>query len=282
MRLLIRRLGFLVVLVAIAAAAAGVMRHGVVTHGVGLGQGLIALSADIGFRVRAVEVEGRERASAESILAALGVARGSPIFAIDPAAAKARLEQVPWVRTASVYRRLPDTLFVAMTEQEPLAFWQRGAGLTLIDRDGKPIAERNLGAFARLPVLVGDDAPANADAVIKMLDSEPKLAEQVAAAVRIGGRRWNVEFKNGVSVALPEDDATGAWHRLAAIEKNHRILERRVLLVDLRLPDRVYLRLPPELMPKPPARARTTRGATRYDARHPPPLPGRHCRYRHQ
>ena len=111
---------------------------------------------------------------------------------------------------------------------------------------------KNLGDYSRLPVLVGDDAPTNADAVIKMLASEPKLAEQVAAAVRVGGRRWNIEFKNGVSVALPEDDATGAWHRLAAIEKNHRILERRVTLVDLRLPDRVYLRLPPELMPKPP------------------------------
>src|SRR6185437_1796609 len=144
------------------------------------------------------------------------------ILSVDPTAAKARLEQVPWVKTASVYRRLPDTLFVQMTEQEPLAYWQ------------------------------GDNAPTNAYAVIKMLASEPKLAEQVAAAVRVGGRRWNIEFKNGVSVALPEDDATGAWHRLAAIEKNHRILERRVTLVDLRLPDRVYLRLPPELMPKPP------------------------------
>jgi cell division protein FtsQ len=247
------RFGAVFVVVAIAAAGAVLVRaHGAATGWPGAEQRLIELSADAGFRVRAVEVEGRERATAGSILAALGVARGTPIFAVDPAAAKLRLERVPWVKTASVYRRLPDTLLVAMTEQEPLAFWQRGAGLTLIDRDGKPIAERKLGDFARLPVLVGDDAPANAGAVIKMLDSEPKLAEQVAAAVRIGARRWNVEFKNGVSVALPEEDATGAWHRLAAIEKNHRILERRVLLVDLRLPDRVYLRLPPELMPKPP------------------------------
>lgn len=254
MQLVIRRLGFLVVLVAIAATVAGVMRHGIVTNWADLEQRLIALSADAGFQVRAVEVEGRERASAEAILSAIGVARGTPIFAIDPAAAKARLEHVPWVRSASVYRRLPDTLFIVMTEQEPLAFWQRGAALTLIDRDGKPIAERNLGEYSRLPVLVGDDAPANAEAVIKLLDSEPKLAEQVAAAVRVGGRRWNVEFKNGVAVALPEDDATGAWHRLAAIEKNHRVLERRVLLVDLRLPDRVYLRLPPDLAPKPPSK----------------------------
>jgi cell division protein FtsQ len=220
----------------------------------GIEQRLIAASANAGFRVRAVEVEGRERASAKALLAALGVARGTPIFAVDPAAAKLRLEQVPWVRTASVYRRLPDTLFVTMTEQEPLAFWQRRDHLVLIDRGGRPIATRDLGFYARLPVLVGDDAPANAEALLTMLATEPQLGDQVAAAVRIGARRWNIQFKNGVAVALPEEGADGAWHRLAAIERDHRILERRELLVDLRLPDRIYLKLPPELMPKPPAK----------------------------
>ncbi len=251
MRHVIRRLAFLFVVVAVAAASAAIMRHGAIASRASLEERLIALSADADFRVHAVEVEGRDRASAQAMLAAIGVIRGTPILSIDPAVAKARLEQVPWIKTASIYRRLPDTLSIALTEQEPLAFWQHGAILTLIDRDGKPIAERNLGPYAPLPVLVGDDAPANAETVIEMLDTEPQLAAQVAAAVRIGGRRWNIEFKNGVAVALPEEDATAAWHRLAAIEKDHRVLERRVLVVDLRLPDRVYLRLPTELMPKP-------------------------------
>jgi cell division protein FtsQ len=252
MRLVMRRLSFALILAMVAAAGAAIMRHGIPTTVPALEQRLLVLSGEIGFRVNAVEVEGRERASAQDVLNALGVRRGTPIFAVDPAAAKVRLEHVPWVSSVSVYRRLPDTLFVAMTEQRPLAFWQRGGGLVLIDHDGRPIAERNLSAYARLPVLVGDDAPANAAAVIKMMTGEPKLAEQVTAAVRIGGRRWNVEFKNGVFVALPEQDAAGAWHRLATIEKDHRVLERRVELVDLRLPDRVYLRLPSDLAPKPP------------------------------
>jgi cell division protein FtsQ len=203
----------------------------------------------------AVEVEGRDRASGEAILQALGVARGTPIFAVDPAAAKLRLEQVPWLSTASIYRRLPDTLHIKMTEQEPLAFWQRGDHLVLIDRTGKPIATRDLGAYSRLPVLVGDDAPANAADLMAMLASEPHLALKVSAAVRIGGRRWNIEFKNGVAVALPEEDSTGAWRRLAAIEQDHRVLERELQLVDLRLPDRVYLRLPSDAMPKPATKA---------------------------
>jgi cell division protein FtsQ len=244
-----------VAVAALAAGGVGLARsETVVKAWPAFQQRLIAATAEAGFRVRAVEVEGRERANAQAILAALGVTHGTPIFAVDPAAAKLRLEQVPWVKTASIYRRLPDTLFVTMTEQEPLAFWQRRDHLVLIDRGGRPIATRDLGDYSRLPVLVGDDAPSNAEALLKMLVSEPKLAEQVAAAVRIGARRWNIQFKNGVAVALPEEDADGAWHRLATIEQNHRILERQVLMVDLRLPDRVYLKLQPDLMPKPPTK----------------------------
>ena len=252
MRHVIRWLAVALVLALVAAAGAMVLRPGIPTGVAALRQRLLVRSGELGFRVNAVEVEGRERAAARDVLRALGVRRGMPIFAIDPAAAKARLEQVPWVRSVSVYRRLPDTLFIRMSEQKPLAFWQRGGSLVLIDEDGRPIAERNLSAYARLPVLVGDDAPANAAAIIRTMTSEPKLAVGVVAAVRIGGRRWNVEFKNGVFVALPEQDATGAWHRLAVIEKNHRVLERRIELVDLRLPDRVYLRVPSDLAPKPP------------------------------
>jgi len=226
----------------------------------GIEQRLIVASGQAGFRVGAVEVEGREHASAPAILAALGVVRGTPIFAIDPAAAKSRLEQVPWVKSISIYRRLPDTLFVRMTEQEPLAFWQHDNHLVLIDREGRTIATRQLREYSRLPVLVGDDVPANARSLLALLASEPKLDDQVVSAVRVGARRWNIQFKNGVSVALPETDPAEAWHRLAAIEQDHRILERRVQLVDLRLPDRVYLRVPPELMPKPPGKKKKSEG----------------------
>ncbi|MGH6988891.1 MAG: cell division protein FtsQ/DivIB [Stellaceae bacterium] len=215
---------------------------------------LIALSAHAGLAVQAVDVEGRVHASAAAILKALDVRRDSPILAVDAQAARERLLDVPWVKTASIYRRLPDTLFIRLTEQKPLAFWQHDNRLTLIDHDGHPIATRRLDAFSHLLVLVGKDVPAHATAFLDMLASEPKLARQVTAAVLVGDRRWNVTFTGGVTVALPEEHAVAAWHRLARIEAAHRILERQVVLVDLRLPGRVYLKLPPDLfqslMPK--------------------------------
>lgn len=211
---------------------------------------IAAAATGLGFAVENVSVVGRERTSRQAILDALDVKRGAPILAFDLAAAKARLESLIWVRAVEVERRLPDTIFIRLVERQPLAYWQRQGKLVLIDRDGKVVPTDRLDAFGPLVVLVGDDAPKTGSALLDMLASEPELAPHVAAAVRVGGRRWNLRLDNGIDVALPEREAESAWHRLAGLARNDRLLERDLVAVDLRLPDRLVLRLPPE-PPKP-------------------------------
>lgn len=210
-------------------------------------------AAKAGLAVESVEVEGRQRASRGAILAALGVHRGTPILAVDPAAAKARIEAIPWVRSAAIERRLPDTVYVRLVERRPLAFWQRNGKLVLVDRDGRVIPSDRLDGFGPLIVLVGDDAPQLGAALIDMLATEPALAPHVTAAVRVGGRRWDLHLDNGVDIALPEQNPADAWHRLALLDQKDHLLERNIQEVDLRLPDRLVVRLaqePPKAAPK--------------------------------
>ncbi len=217
---------------------------------------LLAWTAQCGLAVRNVEVEGRARADREAVLSAIAVVRGTPILAVDPAQAKRRLESIPWIRSASVERRLPDTVHVRLVERQPLAFWQRHGKLVLVDRDGAIITGERLERFGNLLVLVGPDAPASGAALIDTLGTEPDLAAHVAAAVRVGGRRWNLRLDNGVDIALPEEDAAGAWRRLAQLERSDGILERNIQMVDLRLPDRLVLRTAPGPEKTPPKKAR--------------------------
>ncbi len=219
-------------------------------------QRLLAWTAQCGLAVGNVHVEGRERASREAVLSAIAVARGTPILAVDPAQAKRRLEAIPWVRSASVERRLPDTLHIRLVERQPLAFWQRHGKLVLVDREGAVITGERLERFGNLLVLVGPDAPAAGAALIDVLATEPDLAGHVAAAVRVGGRRWNLRLDNGVDIALPEDAAAAAWRRLAQLERSDGILERDIQMVDLRLPDRLVLRTAPEPQKMPAKKAR--------------------------
>jgi cell division protein FtsQ len=213
---------------------------------------VLALEAAAGLSVDDVRVRGRGRTDADSILAALDAKRGKPILTVSPAAAKARLEALPWVRSASVERILPDTIYVELVERQPLALWQRNGKLELVDREGKVLPVPSLDEFSDLVVLVGDDAPKAALALLDMLASEPALKPRVASAVLVGGRRWNLRLDTGIEIELPEDNTGAAWHELARLDRTDGLLKRDIRRVDLRLPDRLVLQVPEAEKPAPP------------------------------
>ncbi|MGQ0663353.1 MAG: cell division protein FtsQ/DivIB [Pseudomonadota bacterium] len=254
-----RTLVAVAVLAGLAAAAGPVyelMRDGAPRLGEWAGRAAgqaLAASADLGLSVEEVFVEGRVETPAADVLSALGIRRGAPILALRPDAAKAELEKLPWVREAAVERLLPDTVRVRLVERQPLALWQRHGRLALIGRDGREIRGVAIARFAQLPILVGEDAPPHAAALFGLLASEPDLDKRVAAAVRVGGRRWNVRLDNGIDVQLPESNAGAAWARLAELEREDRVLARNIISVDLRLPDRLVVRVvrPPPPVPPP-------------------------------
>jgi cell division protein FtsQ len=202
---------------------------------------MVEAAADLGFRVDEVFVVGRHHTSKEAILEALGVERGAPIFILDLDDARQRILTLPWVRSASIERLLPDTLVVRIVERQPVALWQRDHDFSVIDEDGAVIATDNVGDFNHLMVVVGDDAPVHALALIEMLHAEPDLDAMVKAAVRIGSRRWDVYLAGGIDVRLPADEPLDAWRRLAAYQKRHHLFERGVRSLDLRLNDRIVI-----------------------------------------
>ncbi len=203
------------------------------------------LTADIGFAVDDVLVEGRTRTRAEAILGALAVQRGTPILAIDPELARDRLESLPWVRQASVERRLPRLLYIRLVEREPMANWQRDGKLAVIDRRGEIIPGVKPKQFADLPLIVGEGAASQAAALLAMLRREPDLEKLVLAAIRVGARRWNLRLEGNVEVRLPETEAAEAWVQFARLERQHGLLERDVVAIDLRQPGRLVVRTAP-------------------------------------
>jgi cell division protein FtsQ len=212
------------------------------------------LTADAGLAVEEVLVDGRGRTSRTAILNALAVGRGTPILGVDPYAARTRIEALPWVKQAEVERRLPDVVYVRISERLPMAVWQLHGRVSVIDRDGQVIEGVKAGRFTHLTLVVGEDAPRHTAELIRVLTRETELAERVVSAVRIGKRRWNLRLTGGIEVQLPEAAAEAAWIHLAEIQREHQVLERDVVLIDMRLPDRLVIRtssgvLPPK--PKP-------------------------------
>jgi cell division protein FtsQ len=210
------------------------------------------MTASLGLVVSDIDVQGRETTDVPTILAALAANRGTPILAVSPSQAKAKLEALPWVRSAAIERRLPGTLYVKLVERHPLAVWQHAGKQELIDNEGEviPVPASDLGRFSKLPSVVGETANKHAAALLAILAREPELAARVTAMVRVDDRRWNVRIDNTIDVMLPEEKPDEAWTRLAAIERESSVLKRDVQSVDMRLPDRLVLRTAPPPAPQ--------------------------------
>ncbi len=226
------------------------------SHGAGLRAGL---SSALDMRVRRVVIEGRTNTPEPLLRTAIGAATGQPILAYSIEAARRRIESLSWVSRATVERLLPSTIAVHLDERRPFAIWQDHGRFVLIDRAGEVVANQNLAAFKTLPLVVGDGAPKDAGDLIDALRAAPPLAGRVAAAVRVGQRRWNLQLTNGIDVLLPEGHAAAAVARLAQLQSAHALLDRPLAIVDLRLRDRIVIRPPASApLPAPPPAADTS------------------------
>jgi cell division protein FtsQ len=200
-------------------------------------------SAGAGLAVREVLVRGRQITARDDLIAALDIHSGMPILAIEIEEARQRVESLGWVKSVSIARRLPDTIYVQIEERTALALWQHQGRVALIDRDGAVIQRRKLEGFAALPLVVGEDAPENAAPLLDLLRIYPAVSGQVEAAVRVSGRRWNLRLRNGIDIRLPAEDVATALDRLSEYQREHALFERDVIAVDLRVPDRLIVRV---------------------------------------
>ena len=196
-----------------------------------------------GFGVQRITVEGKQFATDAEITTALEAGPSTFTLAFDTDAAKARLESVPWVKHAQVMRLLPSTIQVVIEERAPFAIWQTKGETFVIDSDGIVLAPALREAYGHLPLVVGEGAGKRAAALLETLSSFTELKDQIVAAFRVGDRRWTLQFTSGLEVLLPDDNVPEALATLTRLDHEHGILERNIAAVDLRLGDRVTVRV---------------------------------------
>jgi cell division protein FtsQ len=106
------------------------------------------------------------------------------------------------------------------------------------------ISDRDVAHFAALPLVVGEGAPQALPALLVVIAGAPELAARVSAAVRVGGRRWNLRFDDRLDVKLPEFGVDAAWARLVELQSRGAVLDRAIGVLDLRQADRAVVRVP--------------------------------------
>jgi cell division protein FtsQ len=231
-------LGLALVLGAVAAmrsaAPGGVL--------VALRERIVGATASAGLRVNDVVIEGRANTPEPLLRAALGISPGDPILGLSLDGVRRNVERLSWVDHATIERRLPGTIVVHLVERRPFAVWQNQGKFVLIDRNGQTVTNEDVSQFRQLPLVVGPGAPSAAAPLIDAMTDRPSLMTRVVAAVRVGGRRWNLVLHGGINVLLPEGHEVAALDRLLVLQQDHALLDRPLEVVDMRLPDRLVLR----------------------------------------
>jgi cell division protein FtsQ len=196
-----------------------------------------------GFRIAAVALAGGRHVSREQILASAGVTGSTSLLFLDVEDARERLKTNPWIADATLLKLYPDRLQIDIKEREPFALWQQNGRVSVVAGDGTVLEPYVDPRLARLPLVVGAGAAARAKDFLALLDRYPELREQVRASVLIGERRWNLRLRNGLDIRLSETGVAEALARLAALEKDKKLISRDIVWIDLRLPDRVTVEL---------------------------------------
>ena len=203
-----------------------------------------AIAEATGATVQKIEVTGLTYTPQEDLLRALGLQRGSSLVGFDAQAARGRIEALPWVRLASVERQLPAAVKVQIYEHAPLARILSGTEVWVLNLQGEPIVADGANAFVALPLIQGAGGPTQAAKLFGLLQPHANLMSQLQEAIWVGGRRWDLRFVSGVTVMLPEGREAEGVALLQKLEEARHVLTLNDGTVDLRLPDRIILRLP--------------------------------------
>lgn len=199
--------------------------------------------------LKSVKLEGHNRTNVKTVMNTLDLAPGMPILQVDLSDVQMRVAALPWVDGVTVERHLPDTVYIRITEKNPIAVWQNNKRYFPLDETGQPIKD-NQTVLSNLILVVGRDAPEHTADLVAALEKYPDIRDITVSAVRVGDRRWNLilrDLKNPITVYLPETDEDEALARLQKWQEQEQVLDRAFQVIDLRIEDRLIVRTAADL-----------------------------------
>jgi cell division protein FtsQ len=207
---------------------------------------LATLASGAGFEVRRVDVRGVKHLNELKVYERVLAEKDQAMPLVDIHALRAELLQLSWVQDARVSRQLPDTLVVDIVERTPHAVLRKADKLVLIDATGHELETVTAARAKGKLVLSGLGAGKQVEGLGALLEAAPALKPQVREAEWVGNRRWNLTFRPGQVLALPEGakPSATALMSFARLDGANRLLGGRVAAFDMRAADRIYLRVP--------------------------------------
>jgi len=229
---------------ALALATAFQARGGIVLGIKGVSAVVSSGLALGGLGIEAIDISGQAITSEGLILTALGIDDHVSILSFNVDAARTRLLELPAVEEVTIRKIYPNRLAVGVVEKVPFARWRDGEAGYLIDVGGARLGLVD-GGYTDLPLVIGAGAGDDALIMVRALDQFEMLRSGLVAISRVADRRWDLLYDTGLRVQLPEVGIRHALAKLQDYQNNHRLLDRDLSLIDLRVEGTLVVRLTP-------------------------------------
>ncbi len=244
-----RLIGNILLLVLLGFASAGMViaKNNLVTQKLNsLSDYFYGFTSYFGFTVDDILVYGRHKTALEEIHNIVNTRRGDNILRLDIRQMKNDLEQLPWVKSATVSRSyLPNLLKINLQERHVRSLWQINNAFYPIDTDGAVIHADFIPSHPVL-LIVGRGAPEHLNKLLAVIESDKDIYPRIKVANFISDRRWNLildDVENGITVKLPAKNMDKAWKKLLKLNKTQGLLKRKLTIIDLRFANKVLVKL---------------------------------------
>ncbi len=208
------------------------------------------------FQITDLVVEGNRRVPTASVIQSLGLPPHASMLEVDLSGLAGRIMRNPWIKAASVSRRLPSSLFIRVSERTPRAVVLADHAV-LVSDDGMILKDAGVEEMSDLPILrVNVDQPLSAGDRLDVARLEQgarlwRQFQQDALGAGVQAREIRLEGDGSCTVSLghgmpylrfQEDALRWQLDRLIRVLRIRAISLRELEYADLRFADKIIIK----------------------------------------
>ena len=189
----------------------------------------------LGFTIKNIDIDGTKNLSHTEVLNIFADHKGINIFNVDLNKIHTEISKNNWVKNVYLKRVMPNKIKVSIIENKPIGIWQNSSGNNILSREGVLISNYKTDVLKMgLPIIKSEKINQNIFKILKILKTNKQMADDIWSLSYINMRRLDLHFKQGLTVRMPSENFTKAWHLVTKLNQKYNILNLGLTEIDLR------------------------------------------------
>jgi len=193
------------------------------------------------FSINSIEIIGRERSSKKILSEVLKPYKNKSLVSVNLKNIQNEIEKIVWIKDVIVRKVYPETLSISIEEYSPSAVWKRGSEHYILDKYGYRIEKIKSNEFQNYFKIKGMGADKKLKNLLDKLHYYPDILNQIDYANFISRRRWDLHYKNGLRILLPENNVSESLSLLDSYIKKNKLIEKGHKKIDLRVAGKITM-----------------------------------------